>query len=100
MTTATDTVVTGVTGLAGQGTVDVPDDRLWKLVIRRVGRNRVAMGSLVVLVVIILVALFAPLIAPDDPNHQDLLHSMKGPSGDHWLGTDLYGRDILSRVIY
>lgn len=48
----------------------------------------------------ILVAIFAPVIAPYDPVQQDLLNVLKGPSGSHWLGTDDIGRDFLSRLIY
>jgi peptide/nickel transport system permease protein len=44
-------------------------------------------------------ALFGPLLAPLDPNAQDLMRVMEPPSGRHWLGTDHVGRDILSRVL-
>ena len=55
--------------------------------------------ALVALVVI--VALLAPLIAPSAPDRQDLLHALEPPlSPGHLLGTDQYGRDELSRVIY
>jgi peptide/nickel transport system permease protein len=45
-------------------------------------------------------ALFAPLAAPYDPLAQSILARMKGPSAAHWLGTDQFGRDLLSRVIH
>jgi peptide/nickel transport system permease protein len=45
-------------------------------------------------------ALLAPLLAPADPNEQDLLAALAGPSARHWLGTDALGRDILSRIVY
>lgn len=48
----------------------------------------------------ILVSVFAPLVTPTDPNAQDLLARLQGSSADHWLGTDRYGRDELSRLIY
>jgi len=57
----------------------------------------IAVGAVVVLV---LVAAFAPLIAPNDPLMQDVLARMKGPITTHWLGTDQFGRDILSRVLF
>ena len=44
-------------------------------------------------------AIFAPLIAPYDPLAQDVLARLKGPSFAHWLGTDQFGRDVLSRTI-
>lgn len=48
----------------------------------------------------ILAAILAPLIAPYDPLAQDLAMRFKPPSADHWFGTDDFGRDIFSRVIY
>jgi len=54
-------------------------------------------GSVVVLV---LMAIFAPLIAPYDPYEQNLAQVLQDPSPEHWLGTDTLGRDTLSRIIY
>src|SRR5262249_26649135 len=56
--------------------------------------------SLVVLIGLLLAALLAPWVAPDDPLAQDLRHRLQGPSGAHLLGTDLFGRDVLSRLIW
>lgn len=47
-----------------------------------------------------LLAIFAPLLAPYDPVAQDLAATFQPPGVNHWLGTDNYGRDILSRIIY
>ena len=47
-----------------------------------------------------LIAIFAPLIAPYDPNEIDLLATAQAPSREHLLGTDEIGRDVLSRLIY
>jgi peptide/nickel transport system permease protein len=47
-----------------------------------------------------LVGLLAPLLSPYAPDSQDLLHTLAGPSAQHLLGTDVVGRDVLSRVIY
>lgn len=52
------------------------------------------------LVVVVLTALGAPLLAPHDPEHQDLAAALAGPSSEHWLGTDRLGRDVLSRLMY
>jgi peptide/nickel transport system permease protein len=52
------------------------------------------------LLLVIVAAIFAPLVAPHDPNAQDLLHTNGGPSGGNWLGTDDLGRDTLSRLIW
>jgi peptide/nickel transport system permease protein len=50
--------------------------------------------------VIVLVAVFAPVVAPYDPNEPDLLNVLGNPSTAHWFGTDALGRDILSRLIW
>lgn len=52
-----------------------------------------------VIVVLVLVGLIGPLLAPHDPAAQDLLNRLDGPSGDHLLGTDSLGRDQLSRLL-
>jgi peptide/nickel transport system permease protein len=68
--------------------------------LRTFRRNRLAVVGAAYLTILVLVAALAPIIAPFDPNQQDLLASLQHPSADHLLGTDLFGRDILSRVIY
>lgn len=62
--------------------------------------NRSLMAGLVILAVIILVAVLAPWIAPFDPNDQDPVLSLGAPTAEHWFGTDFFGRDVLSRVIW
>lgn len=66
--------------------------RLWKW------RMPILWASVILLFVIC--AIFAALIAPHDPNGQDLLQRLKPPSARWIFGTDMFGRDILSRVIY
>jgi peptide/nickel transport system permease protein len=56
--------------------------------------------GLVLLAAIILVAIFAPLIAPYDPLEQNIIARLEPPSAEFLLGTDSYGRDVLSRLIY
>lgn len=63
-------------------------------------RNRGALFSLVFLVVLVAGAIAAPLITWHDPNAQSLRLSLESPGGTHWLGTDLFGRDIWSRLVY
>ena len=58
-----------------------------------------AVGGLVVLVVA-LAATFAPWVAPNDPVALDPPARLLGPTTEHWLGTDQYGRDTLSRIVY
>ena len=63
-------------------------------------KNKLGMFCLVVVVLLALVAIFAPLLAPYDPDAQELTNMLQPPSAAHPFGTDEYGRDILSRVIY
>ena len=53
-----------------------------------------------ILGIVVLAALAAPLITKYNPTSQDLLHTLQGPSGRHWLGTDDLGRDVWSRLVY
>jgi peptide/nickel transport system permease protein len=71
----------------------------WRLLARRFRRHRPGMVGLAILLVVIAMAVFAPLLAPYPPNQlSDLINT--GPSTAHWLGTDDVGRDLLSRVIF
>jgi len=68
--------------------------------LRRFWRNRAAVAGLVVVVVLVAVAVAAPLLAPYAPEAQNLRERLRPPSGAHWFGTDEFGRDVLSRVLY
>ena len=72
----------------------------WRIALRMLTKNRAAMAALGILCVIALTAIFAPLISPYDPNEVDILNQLQDPSREHILGTDLYGRDILSRIFW
>jgi len=63
-------------------------------------RNRLALFGLLVLVVVHVLAFLAPLIAPFPPEKVNPVNSLAGPSWDHWLGTDGYGRDVFSRLLF
>jgi peptide/nickel transport system permease protein len=63
-------------------------------------RNKTALIGLGLIVFVTLVALLAPVIAPYDPIEQSTINRLQGPSMEHWLGRDDYGRDVLSRIIY
>jgi len=63
-------------------------------------RNRLSWIGLALLLLIILVAFLAPWLAPYDPLKQNIIYRLEPPSAQFWLGTDSYGRDVLSRVIY
>lgn len=62
--------------------------------------NKLAAFSALVIILIALMAIFAPLVAPYDPTAQDLAHRLQGMSKDHIFGTDQLGRDVFSRMIY
>ncbi|MGG0028578.1 oligopeptide ABC transporter permease [Bacillus safensis subsp. osmophilus] len=63
-------------------------------------KNKLAVTGSVILLIIIFSAIFAPVIAPYAPEHQDLLKRLQPPSVEHFMGTDKFGRDIFSRVLY
>jgi peptide/nickel transport system permease protein len=69
-------------------------------VIRVMFDRPVVIAGAIIVVLVIIVAVFAPFIAPYGVNDQDLLNNLKSPSGNHWLGTDELGRDALTRLIY
>jgi peptide/nickel transport system permease protein len=67
---------------------------------RRATRSGGLAIGLVLVAVIALLALLAPWISPHDPDAQDVLMKLEPPSAEHWFGTDEFGRDVLSRVIW
>ncbi|MCR4397735.1 MAG: ABC transporter permease [Firmicutes bacterium] len=67
---------------------------------RRFKRDRNAVAGLVIITLIVLMAVFAPVLAPFDINAQDLAHRREAPSKAHPFGTDIFGRDILGRIVY
>lgn len=68
--------------------------------LRRLRHSPSALFGLIVVGLLLLTALFAPWIAPMDPNWQNAASRLAAPQAQHWLGTDSYGRDALSRLIY
>jgi peptide/nickel transport system permease protein len=63
-------------------------------------RNRIALAGLIIILLVILAAVFAPLIAPYDPYERDIRNRIAAPSAAHIMGTDELGRDTFSRIIY
>lgn len=63
-------------------------------------RNPMTLAGLTVIGVLMIVALFAPWIASHDPLQQDLARALQAPGAAHWFGTDEYGRDVFSRLVY
>jgi ABC-type dipeptide/oligopeptide/nickel transport system permease subunit len=67
---------------------------------RRFAKNRGAVFGLAVLLAVLAMAVLAPVLAPYDPVAQGVGPPLQAPSREHWAGTDGFGRDILSRIIY
>ncbi|MDO5120249.1 MAG: ABC transporter permease [Coriobacteriales bacterium] len=72
----------------------------WAVSWRIFKKNKLGMVCLVIVVLLMLIAVFAPLIAPYDPYAIELTNRLAKPTSAHVLGTDELGRDILSRIIY
>ncbi|MCT4563457.1 MAG: ABC transporter permease [Maledivibacter sp.] len=91
----------------GQGTVAAVKKKnkkrsQWAEVWRRLKKNKMAMLGLAILTILVLAAIFADFIADYDDVvvSMDLTNKLKGPSADHWFGTDEFGRDIFARMVH
>ena len=73
---------------------------LWQDAVRRLIQNRAAMIGGITILVLIILAIFAPWIAPYSYSYQNLDIGASPPSAEHFLGTDVLGRDLLSRLLY
>jgi peptide/nickel transport system permease protein len=67
---------------------------------KRATRSGGLVIGLAIAVAMVVIAIAAPWLAPFDPNEQNVLLKLEPPSAEHWFGTDAFGRDVLSRVIY
>jgi len=77
-----------------------PNSSLWRDTFTRLKRNKLAMIGFWFLLVLVVVSLLTPFIAPYAYEDQDLYLGATPPSAEHWLGTDVLGRDQLTRVMY
>lgn len=73
---------------------------LWKDAWIRLRRNKLAVFGLVILILFIVIALLTPWIAPYSYQAQDLELGASPPSAAHWLGTDIFGRDLMTQIMY
>lgn len=73
---------------------------LYSDAIKKLKKNKVAMVCFYIIVILVFMAIFAPLVSPYAPDEQDVYNILQRPSTQHWFGTDEFGRDILSRIIY
>src|SRR5262245_64132340 len=97
-------------GVASDSVVLAPprpfSEREWVALIRRLTRRRTALFGFAVVALVVLTAVFAPLLSPFDPLEQDISQRLKEPGWQdargraHILGTDNLGRDIIARIMY
>ena len=73
---------------------------LWQDAWVRLRKNKLAMIGLGILVVVIIACLLAPVLSPYGYEEQDLRLGASPPAASHWLGTDTFGRDLLTRILY
>lgn len=96
----TDVQPTAAAAEEGFSLAGTKPESLWNKALKKFTSNAFAMGGLVFMVVIILIAIFAKQLAPYDPAKIDLLSPAAPPSHAHLLGTDTIGRDVLSRLLF
>lgn len=77
-----------------------PSVTYWQDVWRRFKSNKLAMFGLVIVSIITVLAILTPWIAPYSPSSQNFEISNLGPTSKHWFGTDQFGRDLFTRVLY
>lgn len=89
------------TSVIDMETVDIQESvSPWKIVARRFIRRPGAMLGLSIVILMILLATFSQLIAPYDPVKMNPSDTLQSPSRNHIMGTDIYGRDVFSRIVY
>ncbi|MDR1573487.1 MAG: ABC transporter permease [Clostridiales Family XIII bacterium] len=92
-------------GIPNAGEEVLLRERTWKdttffTVLKQFSRNRLALSGLILILALALMGILAPLIAPYDYAAINPLNANHAPDAQHWFGTDAYGRDILSRIIW
>lgn len=80
-------------------------ERTWKdttffIVMKQFSRNKMALVGLVIIVLLVLIGILAPVISPYNYIEVDPLNANQAPTAAHWFGTDAYGRDIFSRILW
>ena len=76
------------------------ESSLYEDAFKRLFSNKLSLFSFVFISLISVLAILTPLIAPYDYAYQDLDLGPSGPSMAHWMGTDVLGRDLLTRILY
>lgn len=78
----------------------IKETSIWRETFYKFIHNRVALGGMLVIIGLGIVAIFAPIIAPFNPTEINLLNRLQPPNLSHVFGTDSYGRDIFSRIVF
>ncbi|HEY2091036.1 MAG TPA: ABC transporter permease [Thermoanaerobaculia bacterium] len=73
---------------------------MWRITWERFKRSKLAVGALVYVALITLIAIAAPLLSKYDPNGVNLVQRLASPNAGHWFGTDDLGRDVLARMMF
>lgn len=73
---------------------------LWRIGLSKFWRNRMAVAGLVLVLFVSMLSMLAPWIAPFGQNEQNWFRRLEPPSTNHWFGTDQFGRDVFSRVLW
>ena len=79
---------------------ELKSSSLWRDAWIRLSKNRLAIAGLIVLLALIMISLLTPIIAPYGYEEQNLAIGATAPSKEHLLGTDIFGRDMLTRIMY
>ena len=90
----------GVSSMSADKHVLAPKSSRFRDMLKRFCRNKTALIGFIIIVILILVAIFAHVIAPYGYDDQNLNETLQKPSAAHWFGTDNYGRDMFSRIVY
>jgi peptide/nickel transport system permease protein len=85
----------------GIAKVSAYEHRTWsRIVLRQFVRNRTAIVGLIVTLMLFVLSVGAPIFTSVDPTDMDMSNILRGPSSEHYFGTDEFGRDVFSRVLY
>src|SRR5215468_8539168 len=85
---------------ATRTTAPTPFEYFARATLQAFNANKTSWIGLAIFLIVVVIAILAPLLAPYDPTDQNILEKLRPPSAEHWLGTDSFGRDTLSRVLY
>lgn len=79
---------------------DLSGDTFFNEVCSAIKKNKMALAGGIIIILLILIAIFAPFLSPHDPYFVNLDKQLLKPSAEHWLGTDEFGRDLLTRIMF